>query len=139
MTKSIQTGENTTTGQKTLEHKQIAKQFLELVATGKIDEAYGKFVSETGKHHNPFFREGFPALQETMKENQLQFPDKQLTIKNVIAEGDMVAVHSHIVPRAGETGIVAIHLFRFQEDKIEELWDINQPIPADSPNQDGVF
>jgi predicted SnoaL-like aldol condensation-catalyzing enzyme len=62
-----------------------------------------------------------------------------LTIKNVIGEGNMVAVHSYIVPRAGETGIAATHLFRFQEDKIEELWDIDQPIPADSLNRDGVF
>jgi predicted SnoaL-like aldol condensation-catalyzing enzyme len=139
MTKIIQTGGNATTGQRIVEHKQIARQFLELVAAGKIDEAYAEYVSAKGRHHNPFFREGFPALKEAMKENRLQFPDKQMTIKHVIAEGDMVAIHSHIVPRAGETGIAAIHLFRFQEDKIEELWDIDQPIPADSPNRDGVF
>lgn len=139
MTKTTQTGGNTTTGQKTFEHKQIARQFLELVAAGKIDEAYGKYVSATGKHHNPFFREGFAVLQEAMKENQLQFPDRQLTIKNAIAEDDMVVIHSHIVLRAGETGIAAIHLFRSQEDKIEELWDIDQPIPADSSNRDVMF
>jgi predicted SnoaL-like aldol condensation-catalyzing enzyme len=139
MTKIGQVSRNTTPVDIPGENKQIAKQFLELVAAGKIDEAYEKFVSKKGKHHNPFFREGFPALQDGMKENQVQFPNKQLMIKNIIGEGDMVAIHSFIVPRAGESGIAAVHLFRFLGGKIIELWGIDQPVPADSINRDGVF
>ncbi len=120
-------------------HKQAAVQFLELVETGRIDEAYQKYVALDGKHHNPFFPAGFPALQKAMIENHAQFPNKQLTVKNVLADGDLVAVHSHIVLRPGETGIVVVHLFRFHGDKIVELWDCGQPVPADSPNKDGVF
>jgi predicted SnoaL-like aldol condensation-catalyzing enzyme len=139
MTKISQISGNTSSIDNPRENKQTAKQFLELIAAGKIDEAYGKYVSETGRHHNSFFREGFPALREAMKENQVQFPNKQLTIKNLIGEGDMVAIHSHIVLRPGENGIAAIHLFRFLGDKIVELWDVDQPIPSNSPNRDGVF
>ena len=139
MTKVSQASGNSTTIDNPREHKQIAKQFLELVAAGKIDESYGKHVSETGKHHNPFFLNGFPALREAMKENQVHFPNKQLTIKNVIGEGVMVAIHSYIVPRPGESGIAAIHQFRFLGDKIFKLWDIDQPVPTDSPNRDGMF
>jgi hypothetical protein len=73
MTKINQTTGNSTTIDNPRENKQIANQFLELIAAGKIDEAYGKYVSETGKHHNPFFREEFPALREAMKENHVQF------------------------------------------------------------------
>jgi hypothetical protein len=67
MTKINQASGNSTTINNPRENKQTAKHFLELVAAGKIDEADGKYVSETGKHHNPFFREGFPALREAMK------------------------------------------------------------------------
>ncbi len=118
--------------------KQAALQFLQLVVAGRIDEAYQKYVDMRGKHHNPFFPAGFPALRKAMNENHIQFPNKQLTIKNVLGDGNFVAVHSHIVLRLGETGVVAVHLFRFRGDKIVEMWDCGQTVPADSPNKDGV-
>ncbi len=130
---------NTSAVERETERKQVSQQFMELVIAGNIDDAYKKYVSPNGKHHNPYFRKGFPALQEAMKENHIQFPDKKITIKHVIGDGDLVAIHSHIMVRQGEPGMAAIHLFRFQGDKIVELWDIGESIPVDSPNQDGVF
>jgi predicted SnoaL-like aldol condensation-catalyzing enzyme len=31
------------------------------------------------------------------------------------------------------------HIFRFENGRIAELWDIAQPAPSDSPNQNGMF
>lgn len=124
---------------KTNDRKQVAVQFLQLVVTGKIDDAYRKYVDLHGKHHNLFFLAGFPALREAMKENHVQFPNKQLTVKNVLGNGDLVAVHSHIVLRLGEKGVAAVHLFRFHGDKIVEMWDCGQPVPTESPNKDVAF
>lgn len=124
---------------KNADRKQAAVQFLQLVVAGRVDEAYQKHVDLQGKHHNPFFPAGFPALKKAMIENNVQFPGKLLTIKHVLADDDMVAVHSHVVLSQGETGISAVHLFRFHGDKIVEMWDCGQPVPADSPNKDGAF
>jgi predicted SnoaL-like aldol condensation-catalyzing enzyme len=139
MTKIKNMNNSASTINKSLDRKQIARQFLEMVIAGKIDEAYEKFISPTGKHHYPFFREGFPALREAMKENHLQFPDKHLIIKNVICEDDRVAVHSHIILSPNEADMAVVHLFRFNEDKIVEFWDIGQTVPAGSQNKDGMF
>lgn len=121
------------------ENRDLAVQFLNLVIAGKIDEAYRRFVKMDGKHHNVFFPEGFAALSRAMKENHSQFPYKRMTVKKVLSEGDLVAVQSHIVPRDGEPGTIAIHLFRFENGKIAELWDCGQVIPVESPNRDGAF
>ncbi len=119
--------------------KQAAIQFLELVASGKVYSAYEEYVDMDGKHHNAYFRAGFPALREAMKENAAQFPDKQLTVKYVLGDGDMVATYSHIVMRPGEKGMAVVHMFRFRESKIVEFWDCGQPVPEDLPNEDGMF
>jgi predicted SnoaL-like aldol condensation-catalyzing enzyme len=119
--------------------KDAAVQFLKLVVAGRFDEAYQKYVDVRGKHHNPFFPAGFPALQKAMIENHVQFPNKKLTVKNVVCDGELVAVHSHIVLRPGEKGVAAMHLFRFEGDRIVEMWDIGQTVPAYSPNTDGTF
>jgi predicted SnoaL-like aldol condensation-catalyzing enzyme len=121
------------------DRKHAAVEFLQLVVAGRIDDAYRTYVDPQGKHHNPFFPPGFRALQKAMKENHVQLPSKQLTIKNVLGDGDLVAVHSHIVSRPDETGVQAVHVFRFHSDRIVEMWDCIQPLPADSPNTDGAF
>lgn len=120
-------------------HKQAAVQFLKLVVAGNIDEAYRKYVDTKGKHHNPFFPAGFPELQKAMEENHKQFPNKQIIPRNVLGDGDLVVVHSHLVMNPGESGMAVFHVFRFQGDKVVELWDCGQALPADSPNKDGAF
>jgi predicted SnoaL-like aldol condensation-catalyzing enzyme len=120
-------------------NKQIAKHFLELVITGKIDEAYEKYVDMKGKHHNMFFPSGFHALRDAMKENHVKFPNKQFVIKNALCEGELMAVHSHLVLSSGEQEMSVVHLFRFENGKIVEMWDCGQVIPKDMINKDGAF
>jgi predicted SnoaL-like aldol condensation-catalyzing enzyme len=120
-------------------YKQAAVQFLKLVVAGRIDEAYDKHADPGGRHHNAYFPAGFPALKKGMLENHDQFPGKKFTIINVLGDGDLVAVHSHVALRPGEPGIAVVHLFRFQDDKIVEMWDVGQAVPPDSPNKDGMF
>lgn len=117
--------------------KDIAVKFLQMVTAGKIDEAYEKYVDMNGRHHNFYFAAGFSALKDAMKENHKQFPDKVLKIKNVIAEGNLVAAHSKII--LGEKEISVIHLFRFENEKIIEMWDVGQEIPKELPNKEGAF
>ena len=121
------------------EHKQSAVKFLELVVAGRIEEAYQKYVNMGGKHHNPFFQAGFPALKKAMIENHVQFPNKHLTVNLVLGDGNLVAVHSHLVPGEGDKGMAVVHIFRFDGNKVEEMWDCGQFLPADSPNNDGAF
>lgn len=120
-------------------NKERAVQFLKLASSGEVDEAYNQFVLSTGKHHSPHFAAGFGALKAGMKENSKQFPDKQLSIKHVVGDEDIVAVHSHVVLKPGDLGVATLHLFRFENERIVELWDFSQPVPKESPNTDGLF
>jgi len=121
------------------ERKRVALKFLQLIVAGQIDEAHERYVLPHAKHHNPLFAAGFPALREAMKENHAQFPNKRFTVKNALGDGDLVAIHSHIVARPGEAGYIAVHLLRFNNKKIAEMWDCIEAIPEDSPNKDGAF
>ncbi len=123
-----------------LSRKDMAVQFLELVIAGRIDEAYQRYINMAGIHHNPYFPAGFPALKKAMIENHTRFPNKRIIVKHTLAEGDMVAVHSQVLlDHSEDKNIAVMHLFRFQGDRIVELWDIGQPMQPDSPNRDGMF
>lgn len=121
------------------DNKQTALDFLNLVTSGKIDEAYEKHVDMNGKHHNLYFAPGFSVMKQGMKDNEKEFPNKTFSVKHVIGEGELVAVHSHVVLKAKELEIAVVHLFRFEKGKIVEMWDCGAQIPADSPNTDGAF
>jgi hypothetical protein len=46
-------------------------------------------------------------------------------------------VMSHVTFAPGDRGYALMHLFRFENGRVAELWDIAQEIPADSPNTNG--
>lgn len=119
--------------------KQIAVEFLNMVIAGQIDEAYQKFVDMTGKHHNVYFPAGFTVLRDAMKENHGLFPHKKFVIKQVIAEGETVATHSELTLDPEKPKMSVVHMFRFKNNKIVEMWDVGQQIPADMSNKDGAF
>jgi predicted SnoaL-like aldol condensation-catalyzing enzyme len=120
-------------------NKDTATTFLKLASNGKVDEAYSKFVGDGFKHHNPFFEGSAESLRAAMKENAVQNPDKALEVKRVIAEGEFVVVHFLVKHKPGDLGAAVIHIFRFDNGRIVELWDVGQPVPEKSLNENGMF
>jgi len=74
-----------------------------------------------------------------MEENARQNPGKVLTVKRMIAEDEWVVVHSHVRQTPGDPGAAVVHIFRSEQDRIVELWDLGQPAPETSLNQYGMF
>lgn len=120
------------------DRKAIATEFLRAARRGDRATLEG-LVTAGARHHNAYFPAGMPALFDAMMDAVKDAPDRTLDIKHLVAEGDLVAVHSHVHHRRGEPGVAVVHLFRFEGDQIAELWDLGQVIPPDSPNRDGMF
>ncbi|MFC4801600.1 nuclear transport factor 2 family protein [Neobacillus sp. GCM10023253] len=119
--------------------KENAVSFLQLVASGEVREAYSRYISPDFRHHNPFFRGDADSLMLAMEENAVHNPNKSLEVKRVIEDEEMVVVYSHIKQKPDDLGVAVVHIFRFHNDSIVELWDVGQPIPENSPNENGVF
>jgi predicted SnoaL-like aldol condensation-catalyzing enzyme len=117
----------------------LATEFLTLVCTGRVDEAYDRLVAPGFRHHNPWFRGDADALRAGMAQNAAQFPDKRLTVQRTLEHGDEVVVLSHVRHTPDERGFALVHWFRFEDGRIAELWDVAQPVPADGVNELGMF
>src|SRR5512143_2538716 len=96
-------------------NKDAAISFLQMASSGKVREAYTKYVAVGFRHHNPFFEGSAEALMTAMEENARQNPNKSLDVKHALADGDLVAVHAHVRHKPGELGAVVIHIFRFED------------------------
>ena len=122
-----------------LNRKKIARTFLRMVATGKVDQAYQRFVGAGFRHHNAYYPGDAGSLRKGMADAAKKFPRTTLEIQRTIAEGSLVAVHSRVKHSPGERGYAVVHLFRFKGAKIAEFWDVGMEVPKDSPNRNGVF
>ncbi|WLR47318.1 nuclear transport factor 2 family protein [Halobacillus litoralis] len=120
-------------------NKERAVSFLEQVAGGEVREAYQRYVRSDFSHHNPYFQGDKDSLMSAMEEDAANNPHKTLEVHRAIEEKDMVVVHSHIKQHQEDPGVAVVHIIRFEEGEIVELWDIGQPIPKDSPNENGAF
>jgi predicted SnoaL-like aldol condensation-catalyzing enzyme len=118
--------------------KDIAISFLTRAATGKLDEAY-ELVSPDFRHHNPYFAGDAESLKAGMAGAHKQFPNTGIDVQRAIVEGDLVAVHSRVQHASDKQPIAVVHIFRFEGDKIAELWDVGIEVPKDSPNENGAF
>jgi predicted SnoaL-like aldol condensation-catalyzing enzyme len=119
--------------------KAIAADFLAMVCSGKVREAYDRHVAPDFRHHNGYFPGDRQSLLDAMDENAREHPGKAVEVKRVIEEGDTVVAFSHMKPQPGHEGFAIVHIFRFEGDKVVELWDVAQELPADSPNRNGMF
>jgi len=120
-------------------HKETALSFLRAAASGNVREAFQKHVVPGFRHHNAYFRGDAESLMKGMEENAAKNPNKVLEVRHAIEEGDLVAVHSRVRMKPGEPGLALVHIFKFEGDRIVELWDIGQPVPENSPNENGMF
>ena len=118
---------------------EIASLFLSMVASGNVQEAFDSYVGSAFRHHNAQFPSDRQSLLAAMKQSAAAEPDKSFDIKQIVASADRVAVHSHL--KRMEVGLeyAVVHILKFDEGKIVELWDIGQEIPQGSPNTLGMF
>ena len=119
--------------------KDAAVEFLTLVASGKVREAYRRHVAPEFKHHNPYFRGDAPSLMAAMEQNEAQSPNKVLEVQFALEDGDRVAVFSHVRQSPGDRGAAVVHIFRFDGGRVVELWDVGQQVPDPCVNERGMF
>lgn len=115
----------------------IAKDFLQLASSGKVEEAYSNYVSTDFIHHNQYFQGSREALKKAMAEAHETSPNKRIEIKQCFTDANTVITHSLVVKENVEMAVV--HIFRFHGDTIVELWDLGQIIAKESPNENGLF
>src|SRR5262245_7860398 len=121
-------------------HKEAATSFLKMAGMGKVQQAYDQYVAPSFIHHNQYFKGDRQSLLMAMQDASNSSPNKSIEIKHAYEDGDTVITHSLVTRQDTEAPEIAVvHIFRFEQDRVVELWDLAQPISKDSPNQNGTF
>ena len=120
-------------------NKKNAIAFYKMAYEGNPRQAVDLFIGDTYIQHNPDVAdetEGFIRYFERM---QKEYPEKSIEFVRCIAEGDLVALHTHQT-WPGNDEYVTMDFFRFDENgKICEHWDVIQQIPKESANSNTMY
>ena len=120
-------------------YTNAAVEFLQMCARGDVAEAFAKHVAPDFRHHNAWFPDDQEALKQGMEQSARDEPNKSFDVKQTLESGDRVMVFSNVQRAQGDMNIAVVHILRFHNDQIVEMWDVGQVIPKDSPNQSGMF
>ncbi|HME37442.1 MAG TPA: nuclear transport factor 2 family protein [Steroidobacteraceae bacterium] len=120
--------------------KEVVTRFMtQFYVEKQVREAFESWVEPSYIQHNPLAATGRDAAIAFLEPFFQGHPDIVYSIKRIIADGNLVAVHSHAKFAAGDRGLAVIDILRVERCKIAEHWDVAQPVPEKSANSNGMF
>ena len=120
-------------------NKKIVIDFYDKALNQKDYDAAAKHFGPRYIQHNPGVPDGAEGLKRLVALLKERFPNSRSEIKRVIAEGDLVVLHVHSVREPGQRGRAIIDIFRLENGKIVEHWDVIQDVPETAANTNTMF
>lgn len=123
-----------------LSPKQVVTRFMDEFYTQKqVRSAFERWVDPGYIQHNPMAATGRDAAVAFLEPFFAANPEVSYAIKRIIADGNLVAVHSHGKFSAGDRGVAVVDILRVKGCRIMEHWDVVQPVPEGAANANGMF
>lgn len=120
--------------------KQVVTRFMdEFYVQKHVRSAFEHWVDPGYIQHNPFAQSGRDAAIAFLEPFVAANPDLKTEIKRVIADGNLVAVHSHGWSGPGKPGMAVVDIFRVHGCKVMEHWDVVQPVAEHPANTNTMF
>ena len=117
----------------------VIEMFQTLFDERRVDELADKYLTVDFIEHNPTAVNGTKGLRAFFKDYFAKNPKATFAVKRVIADGDLVLVHFHAQNGPEDRGVAGVDIFRLENGKVVEHWDVLQPIPEKSANNNTMF
>ena len=112
-------------------NKQTVARLFDAFRAGDLD-AFDDLITEDYVQHNPQADNGLQAVKEFFR----PVGPVDVDVYRVIAEGDLVAAHSHYKT----FNMAGIDIWRFDDDgKMIEHWDVLQEVPGTTASGNDMF
>lgn len=122
------------------ENKKIVIDFYEGVFLKHQVKTYAdRYIGNQYIQHNPHVPDGKAPFVDYFTQYFKQNPEAKNQIKRAAAEGDLVYLHVHSTQNNQDRGEAIIDIFRVENGKIVEHWDVQQSIPETSANSNTMF
>ena len=120
-------------------NKRNVVEFYDLVINQKDFPSARRFLGDRYRQHNPLVEDGPEGLGRFIAGLRTDYPEARSEVIRVVAEGDLVVLHVRSTRTSAEQRAI-VEIFRLLPDgRIDEHWDVIQPVPSTSANPNGMF
>lgn len=121
-------------------NKRVVQEWNELaINQRKPEETVAKYLGTHYRQHNPGSTDGPEPFIAFVKRFAQIYPDFRMESKRIIAEGNYVVLHSHLIRKPGDRGMAVVDIFRLEDGRIVEHWDVLQEVPETPANDNTMF
>ncbi|OBX17610.1 hypothetical protein A9995_15420 [Erythrobacter sp. QSSC1-22B] len=90
--------------------------------------------------HGTTVSDGYGGLMQLIEQLHRSADNYGISIKRTIAQDDLVFLHCHYLFGNGDVrGKAIAEIFRIEDGRLVEHWDVIQDVPAKSANTNGMF
>jgi predicted SnoaL-like aldol condensation-catalyzing enzyme len=120
-------------------NRKVVLDFYEKGLNQKDADAAIALMGDRYVQHNPNAADGPEGFRKFIGFLKEKFPNSKSEIKRALVDGDYVILHVHAVREPGTRGNAIIDIFKLENGKIVEHWDVVQLIPENPANNNGMF
>ncbi|MGJ7554612.1 nuclear transport factor 2 family protein [Variovorax sp. RB3P1] len=120
-------------------NRQTVLAFYEKGLNQKDADAALQYVGNRYVQHNPTAADGPEGFRKFVGFLREKFPKSHSDIKRSFVDGDYVILHVNAVREPGTRGNAIVDIFKLENGKIVEHWDVVQPVPETAANNNTMF
>jgi len=118
-------------------NKKMVADFYQSLFGDKNTAAIDQYIGDTYIQHNPALPDGKDALKKAVSGWFKGQPKDTVDVRHLGADGNFVYIHTK--SKMGNKTVSILDIFRVENGKITEHWDIMQEVPAKSANAHPMF
>jgi len=137
-TQEVNTHNRDTTSSQVEANKKLVLDFYQQMFGDKDTSAVDKYILPSYIQHNPTVADGSQAFKLAAAEWFKGAPKSKIDVQRIAAEKDLVFLH---IKNQGPDGqfISTVDIFRIENGKIAEHWDVHQEVPKEAANAHPMF
>ena len=120
-------------------NKKTVIAFYDAAINDKDFAAASAYLGDKYIQHNPLAADGPEGLQAFLEFASANLSGFKVEFKRVLADGDFVIVHAHATNGPDDRGSAVMDIFRLENGKVVEHWDVIQAIPETARNDNTMF
>lgn len=139
LTLSLASGAAMAGGAQEEANRKTVLAFYEKGLNQKDADAALAYVGDRYVQHNPNAADGPDGFRKFIGFLRDKFPNSHSEIKRSFVDVDYVILHVHAVREPGSRGNAIVDIFKLENGKVVEHWDVVQPIPENPANNNTMF
>ena len=113
--------------------QRVYEEVLGPIDSGAVDALFDPGYIQ----HNPNAATGSQGLKDLLDGAKVKYPHAEHRVQRMFADGDFVIAHVHVIFQPGEAGFKVVDIFRMENGRVAEHWDVIQALASESKNDNG--